>query len=175
MTREEIIEVMIIERNCVERQDTPLCDRHCEKCDLCLPTDRVVKAYEQVIDILHEQPCDDVISREAVLKVIDGWYEQNRDTENIEDLIILITYMGSVQPSECEECGKKANAIAKYNYDYGKQDAIRKGHWIIQNNKSSNNFFHYNCDRCGWEVDSPYNLSYFCPNCGADMREGDNE
>ena len=53
--------------------------------------------------------CDDAISREAVLKVIDGWYEQNRDTENIEDLIILITYMGSVQPSRkgqsvCDLC-----------------------------------------------------------------------
>ena len=47
----------------------------------------------------------DTVSREAVLRVIDGWYEQNRDTENIEDLIILITYMQSVQPS-------------------------RKGHWI---------------------------------------------
>lgn len=45
------------------------------------------------------EPCKDAISREAVLSVIDGWYEQNRDTENIEDLIILITYMSSVQPS----------------------------------------------------------------------------
>ena len=106
MTREEIIEVMIIERNCVERQDTPLCDRHCEKCDLCLPTDRVVKAYEQVIDILHEQPCDDTISREAVIAEIDKWYDNNRGVDAIEDLIIAINYnLPSVQPS-------------------------RKGHWI---------------------------------------------
>ena len=58
MTREEIIEMLIIERNCVERQDTPLCDRHCESCDLCMPTDKVVKAYEQAIDILHQEPCE---------------------------------------------------------------------------------------------------------------------
>ena len=44
--------------------------------------------------------CDDAISRQAVLKIIDGWYEQNRDTENIEDLIVLITYMDSVRPQE---------------------------------------------------------------------------
>ena len=49
---------------------------------------------------------EDAISRKAVLKIIDGWYEQNRDTDNIEDLIVLITYMDSVNPqkpkSECE-------------------------------------------------------------------------
>lgn len=43
---------------------------------------------------------DDLISRQAVLKIIDGWYEQNRDTDNIEDLIVLITYMDSVNPKQ---------------------------------------------------------------------------
>ena len=54
MTIDEIIEVLIIERTCVERQDSPFCDRHCEKCDLCMPTDKVVKAYEQAVDQLHK-------------------------------------------------------------------------------------------------------------------------
>ena len=53
----------------------------------------------EVIDKFLPTECEDAISREAVLKVIDGWYEQNRETENIEDLIILITYMSSVTPS----------------------------------------------------------------------------
>lgn len=57
--------------------------------------------------------CEDAISRETVLKIIDGWYEQNRDTDNIEDLIVLITYMDSVNPQkticpsagiDCEDC-----------------------------------------------------------------------
>ena len=48
-----------------------------------------------------------------MLKIIDGWYDNNRDTENIEDLIVLITYMGSVNPQkpicpsagiDCEDC-----------------------------------------------------------------------
>ena len=43
---------------------------------------------------------EDAISRKAVLKIIDGWYEQNRDTDNIEDLIVLITYMDSVNPQK---------------------------------------------------------------------------
>lgn len=60
-----------------------------------------------------EEPCEDAISRQAVLKIIDGWYDNNRDTENIEDLIVLITYMCSVNPQkpicpsagiDCEDC-----------------------------------------------------------------------
>lgn len=47
-----------------------------------------------------EEPCEDAISRQAVLKIIDGWYDNNRDTENIEDLIVLITYMCSVNPQK---------------------------------------------------------------------------
>ena len=75
---------------------------------------------------------DDAISREAVLKVIDGWYEQNRDTENIEDLIILITYMNSVQPSrkdniECE-WAKMANdtEVTPRRIEFEFSDGTRK-------------------------------------------------
>lgn len=56
MTAKEIIEVLIIERTCVERQDTPFCNRDCANCDLTLPTERVVHAYEQAIDALHKIP-----------------------------------------------------------------------------------------------------------------------
>ena len=93
-----------------------------------------------------QRSCDDAISREAVLKVIDGWYEQNRDTENIEDLIILITYMGSVQPS-------------------------RKGHWIEYDNECECPFCHKTWNYC----DNDTQDFDHCPKCGADMREGDNE
>jgi len=60
--------------------------------------------------IREQEPCDDAISRDAVLSIIDGWYEQNRETENIEDLIILITYMDSVTPKsrECEDVISRA-------------------------------------------------------------------
>ena len=66
-----------------------------EPCDDDYQTD-MDEAWKQA----KREPCDDVVSRQAVLKIIDGWYEQNRDTENIEDLIVLITYMDSVRPQE---------------------------------------------------------------------------
>lgn len=119
-----------------------------------------IEAYKQVckerdiaIEQLHElgyelgqkiEPCEDVVSRQAVLKIIDGWYEQNRDTENIEDLIVLITYMDSVRPQE------------------------QTGHWILDETDNS-----ITCDKCGcliWANDISHGEAYYCPNCGAKMR-----
>lgn len=81
----------------------------CEECPLwgTTGTDHCEKdCVRLAIEELEQEPCKDAISRQAVLKIIDGWYEQNRDTDNIEDLIVLITYMDSVNPqkpkSECE-------------------------------------------------------------------------
>ena len=78
-----------------------------KRCEECASEHRQLAEWLKDYKRLKEQePCDDCISRQAVLKIIDGWYEQNRDTDNIEDLIVLITYMDSVNPqkpkSECE-------------------------------------------------------------------------
>ena len=60
------------------------------------------------------EPCDDAVSRKSILKYIDDWWSDSRD--DIEDLIIYITYLPSVtQRSEtitefadrCRECGAK--------------------------------------------------------------------
>lgn len=75
----------------------------CEECPLygTTGTDHCEKdCVRLAIEELEQEPCEDCISRQAVLKIIDGWYDNNRDTENIEDLIVLITYMGSVNPQK---------------------------------------------------------------------------
>ena len=80
--------------NCKRTKD-PIFYGHCVgECDYAKQTEDEIKFGKA----LSQEPCTDAVSREAVLKIIDGWYEQNRDIENIEDLIILITYMNSVQP-----------------------------------------------------------------------------
>ena len=163
MTREEAIGIMnylkhyaetdIKERDVSEEKDRI---RFIEALDMAIQAlenhDTFMKyAYSQgKHDALSQEPCDDAVSREAVLKIIDGWYEQNRDTENIEDLIILITYMQSVQPS-------------------------RKGHWI----KVTNGRGGHECDKChdyapSYQSGDEY-LSDFCPNCGAKMERGEKE
>ena len=49
--------------------------------------------------VLSQEPCD-AVSREALLKIIDKWYENKSD---IEDLIILITYMQSVTVRQTDD------------------------------------------------------------------------
>ena len=159
MTREQAIEIIKKEYACVDAE----CDieRSCSKCELMMPSkEPILEAYKMAISALEQEPCetstdepmtmvyptifcDDAISREAVLKVIDGWYEQNRDTENIEDLIILITYMGSVQPS-------------------------RKGHWIVGSDTDikGETVYWFTCSEC--KSDRGQHTNY-CPDCGAKM------
>lgn len=117
---------------------------------------------------------DDLISRQAVLKIIDGWYEQNRDTDNIEDLIVLITYMDSVNPQKpiCPSMGIDCENCPAYE--------PKTGHWIRVGG-------HYICSCCkcdpldflepegldgGSYMDTPMK---YCPTCGMKMSEGSGE
>lgn len=82
---------------------------------------------------------DDLISRQTVLKIIDGWYENNQDTENIEDLIILITYMASVKPQEPKTGYREYNDI----YD----------HYLCGNCKTVVMDYDNYCPNCGAKMD----------------------
>lgn len=53
------LEVMEREKTCVLRQGTADCDRDCKNCDLVLPTDEVVKAYDYVTE--HIRACERII------------------------------------------------------------------------------------------------------------------
>ena len=47
------IDILRIERTCVQRADT--CDRVCEACDLVLPKEDIIKAYNTAIALLDAQ------------------------------------------------------------------------------------------------------------------------
>jgi hypothetical protein len=83
-------------------------------CDKCVYSTSEGCQYDDITETIPPfETSDNAISRQAVLKIIDGWYDNNRDTENIEDLIVLITYMCSVNPQkaicpsvgiDCKDC-----------------------------------------------------------------------
>ena len=73
MTRKEAAGVIKFEKACVLRQDTPRCNRDCKKCDLLLPTEDVLTAYDMAIKALEQQPCEDTISRQAAIDAT--WFE----------------------------------------------------------------------------------------------------
>ena len=83
----------------------------------------------------------DLIDRQAVLQIIDEWYDDKAD---IEDLIVRITYMPSVTPTE------------------------RTGKWTHSNIPNSTFSM---CTECGFNRGELY--FNFCPNCGCRMESPD--
>lgn len=54
MTIERVIEVIKHERECVIRNINNECDRDCAKCDLLLPDNDIICAYDYSLNLLNE-------------------------------------------------------------------------------------------------------------------------
>ncbi len=108
MTREEAIKVI---NNHLEHWKRLVRGKVCDEIEGA----ETISAFEVAIQALSQEPCEDAISREAVLSIIDGWHGQNRETENIEDLKILITYMDSVM----QKSGKWIPVSERLPDEYG--------------------------------------------------------
>ena len=131
MTREEAINIMKVIVHMLE-----------EKYD----TDRVEDAVDMAIEALSAEPCEDCISREAVLDAINKYIEKSQSRGTIDDFIsfeeLVVKDLPSVQP-------------------------IRpKGEWIEKTVRGSMSLV---CSECGADLGSICETD-FCPTCGADMR-----
>ncbi len=123
----------------------------------------VRKALDMAIEALEQEPCEDYVSRQAVLEifgyVMDYWKEHAIDVEphEIEDAII------EQYTFTAEELSKLPLVTPQ----------TKVGHWIAQNIHNCHTDF--KCSKCGYvhnflhlygepTADYPY-----CPNCGAKM------
>jgi len=115
MTRKEAAGVIKFEKACVLRQDTPRCNRDCKKCDLLLPTEDVLTAYDMAIKALEQQPCEDTISRQAAIDALgekplawtEGEYELGLQNQWQSDVDAL-NGLPSAQPEQrWIPCSKK--------------------------------------------------------------------
>ena len=77
---------------------------------------------------------------------------------------------------DCKECAEEHRQLAEWLRDYQRLLMIerlqpRKGEWIYYRETGYGNpYGHYECSLCG---DGYGYKTNFCPNCGADMREGE--
>ena len=98
---------------------------------------------KQTDKVLKQEPCEDAISRETVLKmqyrIDDSDTLATRDVVNVED----IEELPSVQPK------------------------VKTGHWIL----GGYDEHYYICDRCKFSASEYYSKPkfHYCPNCGAKM------
>ena len=52
MTNNEVVKILKTERECVNRNNGVNCDRQCNKCDLVLPADKIITAYDIAIKLI---------------------------------------------------------------------------------------------------------------------------
>ena len=126
MTREEAIKALIKERKTALHENK--------------------QAFDMAIKALKQEPCEDCISREAVLDAINKYIEKSQSRGTIDDFIsfeeLVVKDLPSVQP-------------------------IRpKGEWIEKTVRGSMSLV---CSECGADLGSICETD-FCPTCGADMR-----
>lgn len=154
MTREEAIKILK-QRECC-RECVANCT--CNECD---------KAFEMAIEALKQEPCEDTISRKAILETIDdcnsdglkgifcSYGDGERFKEYIKELPSVISKGVTVTDfaDKCRECGKQ-----------------KKGKWkrhIVDNGFNAD----WKCTECGYKVKTEFVYFNYCPNCGARMEE----
>ena len=104
---------------------------------------KVNKAICNNLKALDQEPCEDAVSRQAIQEIIDSPY----------------TY-----------CSQKLDAIIKLPL----VTPIRlKGHWIMTNDYLTTAYGSVDYVKCSCCGEDSLEEGNFCPNCGADMREGE--
>lgn len=99
------------------------------------------------VELNELKPCEDAVSRQAVLKAIDKWYENNNQlllNDCIEDLIVDAVELPSVQPKQ------------------------KTGHWIDYSDEG-----YVECPFCEHATNCEGNIDelHYCFWCGAKMVE----
>jgi len=99
------------------------------------------KAFDLGIEALKQEPCDDAISRKAVITEIKKWWRTALDAEGSPLICETIKKMQPVTPTQ-----KRGSWIERFNEDE---------RWLM-------------CTECRKDSDIAHN---FCPHCGAKMVE----
>ena len=127
--------------------------------DGCLESIEALIGEGEIYDIDYSEPCEDCISRQALLdatvKKNSVWNSiTNSKGENLEEIVLQLS---SVQPK------------------------VKTGHWIVDRETSRLNIrckqtFDYSvhCDKCYYPCDYTTDVkgslpSNYCPDCGAKM------
>lgn len=102
-------------------------------------------ALDMAIDALEQEPCEDAISRQAVLDIVDSYSESRSNVEDVtQDMISDILALPPVNPQE------------------------KTGHWIYKQYDGYPECGNWHCSECD-KIDN--RTSAHCPNCGAKMVE----
>lgn len=86
----------------------------------------------------------------------------------------------TIRAERCKECAEEHEQLAEWLNDYKRllEEQRPQGEWEYNQYDGNANIGNWHCSKCrhlifGGYSQKPYYS--FCPNCGADMRKGDEE
>lgn len=139
----------------------------------CLESIEALMAEGEIYDIDYQQPCEDCISRQALLDKLEkpmNWTDSEAELQeqrDYEGFVELLKSMPSVIPKgvtitdfadRCRECGK-----------------TKTGHWIKTGDYYTGAYGCLDYFECSCCHEESLEEGDFCPNCGAKMGGEDND
>ena len=150
-----------------EPTEKPMCDRN-----ICISNEyNGIGCDECIVNKVEQEPCEDVVSREAVKDILNNSYSLTDAEHRVEQLPSV-----TQKPIECDDAisreylKKIAQSEGAYGYvsahDIATAPSVtqKSGHWIHFAQSDD-------CSECGWSTGKYISPSKFCPNCGARMFE----
>ena len=135
---------------------------------------------KQALDVLMAQaePCEDAISRQAVLDEINRIGVKGFETYNdYSQLFDFVDTLSSVKPQEPKYCDRNICLRNEYNgigcdeCEVTKSQKPKTGHWIIYKDCEGKTR-ECTCDQCGYKTGKyTWHNPDFCAGCGARMVE----
>lgn len=138
--------------------------------DVCGHKTWTSEEIKNIINIAPTVQADgDLISKRAAIDVIE------KDVENLDKKLILFTLAPEQYADNFKLCVESRidglnDALIDIESLPSAPDSRQRGEWV--RNDKIGTFKIFTCDKCGCNMDT--DAWDFCPNCGAYMREGDN-
>ena len=141
------------------------------------PSGKVYEEHKLILELLKQEPCDDCVSRQAVLDKAwdvsyEGTYVQVVDVGDIEEL-------PPVTPIKCIATVKFSKEDMQEMVNEKMKDIVaerKKGKWIcVHHIENKITYDSWKCSECQHDFDSDeesvvdFDEYKFCPNCGAEM------
>lgn len=159
MTNEEAIAIIENEKKCVNRANkNDYCNRDCYNCELVKTDTEILTALDLAIKALDQQPCDDVVSRQAVLYGLASIAKAKAKSDAQKALMGRVMFFTEQLPPVTPQ------------QKYGK--------WILadEQNKEDveNDNYRFICSECQCsDIHAKGTIVPYCWKCGAKMQESE--
>lgn len=145
--------------------------------------EEIAEAFDVAFRALEQKPCEDVISRQAVIDMtgLSEWFDSS---DSYNEFVIALSELPPVTPQEpilekdgtlivtTEHCENVGRVLVQYGTNgtlFYQDQEPRKEHWVTKPHVFGVAY----CSKCDFEL--RINNTNFCPNCGADMQEGEKD